>query len=101
MDDSAFYKAVLFNQLLHNSILRMSIHPDIPGNAFAVFCGALKQAVNLTVARNPVDCKLRLVVQPIPVFNTSIGRFPAFKQREHPVYPAFIVYDPANVLTNI
>ena len=95
-DESAF-----FDQILHDSIIRMRIHPDVSGESFTILHRTQKQAVHLTIPGEPVDRDVRLVIQPAPVLNAGIIRLCALKQRKHPVYSGFIIQHSASLLRNI
>ena len=53
--NTTFCKTVLFHQLLHNPIIGMGIHSDIPGNIFTVIRNTLKQSMHLSIPGKPVE----------------------------------------------
>lgn len=99
--NTAFCKTVLFHQLLHNPIIGMGIHSDIPGNIFTVIRNTLKQSMHLSIPGKPVDCKIWFIIQPVAVFNMFICRICTFKQCTYPMYPIFVVYYLAGILMNV
>ena len=87
--NTAFCKTVLFHQLLHNPIIGMGIHSDIPGNIFTVIRNTLKQSMHLSIPGKPVDCKIWFIIQPVAVFNMFICRVCTFKQCTYPICVGF------------
>ena len=70
--NTTFCKTVLFHQLLHNPIIGMGIHSDIPGNIFTVIRNTLKQSMHLSIPGKPVDCKIRFIISSSQTFGFTI-----------------------------
>ena len=92
MNDAAAPKAAFGNEMLHDFVIVMGINAQLRAYGFTIIHGGGKYALYGTVGPDAVDGAIGLVIEPLAVFDLSIGGVFPLNQGKDAVDPMIFVY---------
>ena len=101
VDDAAFDEAFVFEGALHDLVVGVCVNTDILRDAFAKIGGGFENTAHRAVSGDTMDRDVRIIVQPFAVFDVTVRRIVARKQRENAVYAIVVINDVTATVHNI
>lgn len=101
IDDAAFYKAMLLQQMPHDGIVPVGVDADVGNLCQAVGQAFPEDSFSGAVSGNPVDGAVGGIIQPLALSDDSVGGVFSYNESEDAAYLALFFHHMALPLPDI